>query len=347
MAFREALARVVGGEDLSEAEMASGLEAVLRGEVGPAELAGFLVALRMKGESAEELTAAARVLRTHAVPIPDVPAGAIDTCGTGGDGAATLNVSTIAGLVVAAAGVPVAKHGNRAVSGKVGGADVLEALGVVLELDPVALSACLRTVGFAFLYAPALHPALRSVAAVRRELGVRTIFNLVAALANPARVRRQVVGVPERRWVEPLAEVLRRLGVDRAWVVHGTGGIDELALEGDSVVADVSGDTTRMATVAAADAGLRSAPLAALRVTSVAEAAGAARAVLAGEPGPARDIVCLNAAAALVVGGAAGDLRDAARLAATVIDDGRAAALLDRVVAFTAAHAAPREASAR
>src|SRR5581483_7177797 len=194
-------------------------------------------------------------------------------------------------------------------------------------------------VGFAFLYAPALHPALRSVAAVRRELGVRTIFNLVAALANPARVRRQVVGVPERRWVEPLAEVLRRLGVDRAWVVHGTGGIDELALEGDSVVADVSGDTTRMATVAAADAGLR--------VTSVAEAAGAARAVLAGEPGPARDIVCLNAAAALVVGGAAGDLRDAARLAATVIDDGRAAALLDRVVAFTAAHAAPREASAR
>src|SRR5712664_2279570 len=277
--LREAIARVVDGHDLSEIEMSACVEEILSGAASAALVAGLLVALRMKGEAVAELAGAARVLRAHAVSIPDVPADAIDTCGTGGDGAGTLNVSTAAGLVAAAAGVPVAKHGNRAVSGAVGGADVLEALGVEITLSPGALSACLRSVGFAFLYAPALQPALRHAAATRRELGIRTLFNLLGPLANPARVRRQVIGVFDRRWLEPVAHVLVRLGTERAWVVHGAGGLDELSLEGESVVAEVVGGSIRLHTVTAAEAGLASAPLTTLRIASVADAAERLRAV--------------------------------------------------------------------
>ncbi len=342
MPLREAIARVVEGHDLSEVEMATCVEEILSGEASPAQTAGLLVALHMKGEAVAELAGAARVLRAHAVPIPDVPADAIDTCGTGGDGAATLNVSTAAGLVAAAAGVPVAKHGNRAASGAVGGADVLEALGVELTLPPAALSACLRTVGFAFLYAPALQPALRHAAGPRRELGVPTLFNLLGPLANPACVRRQVIGVFDRRWLEPVAQVLVRLGIERAWVVHGAGGLDELALEGESAVVEVAGGGLGMRTVTAAEAGLAPAPVAALRVGSVPEAAARLRAILAGERGPGRDVVCLNAAAALVVAGRAADLREGAEVAAKAIDRGRVSALLERLVAFTTEHAEPR-----
>jgi len=235
--------------------------------------------------------------------------------------------------------VPVAKHGNRAVSGAVGGADVLEALGVALTLSPAALSACLGTVGFAFLYAPALQPALRHAAAPRRELGIRTLFNLLGPLANPARVRRQVIGVFDRRWLEPVAHVLVRLGTERAWVVHGAGGLDELSLEGESVVAEVAGESIRLHTVTAAEAGLASAPLTTLRIASVADAAERLRAVLAGERGPGRDVVCLNAAAALVVAGRAADVREGTVLAAAAIDRGRVSALLERLIAFTTRHA--------
>jgi anthranilate phosphoribosyltransferase len=248
-------------------------------------------------------------------------------------------VSTAAGLVAAAAGVPVAKHGNRAVSGTVGGADVLEALGVTLALPPAALGECLRTVGFAFLFAPALQPALRHAAAARRELGVRTMFNLLGPLTNPAGVRRQVIGVFARRWVEPVAEVLLRLGAERAWVVHGAGGLDELALEGESAVAEVQGGRIVARTVTARDAGLAAAPAAALRTGSVAEAAERLRALLGGARGPDRDVVCLNAAAALVVADAAADLREGTARAAAAIDEGRASALLARLAAFTASHA--------
>src|SRR5207244_3233618 len=256
----------VDGHDLSESEMSACVEEILSGAASTALVASLLVALRMKGEAVAELAGAARVLRAHAVSIPDVPADAIDTCGTGCDGAGTLNVSPAAGLVAAAAGVPVAKHGNRAVSGAVGGADVLEALGVAITLSPAALSACLGTVGFAFLYAPALQPALRHAAAPRRELGIRTLFNLLGPLANPARVRRQVIGVFDRRWLEPVAHVLVR-------------------------------------------------------------------------PGPGRDVVCLNAAAALVVAGRAADVREGTVLAAAAIDRGRVSALLERLIAFTTRHA--------
>ena len=339
MPLREAIARVVDGVDLSESEMAACVEEILSGAASAALVAGLLVALRMKGEVVAELVGAARALRAHAVAIPDVPAGAIDTCGTGGDGAGTFNVSTAAGLVAAAAGVPVAKHGNRAVSGAVGGADVLEALGVALTLSPAALSACLGTVGFAFLYAPALQPALRHAAAPRRELGIRTLFNLLGPLANPARVRRQVIGVFDGRWLLPVAEVLVRLGTERAWVVHGAGGLDELSLEGESVVAEVAGGSIRMHTVTAAETGLASAPLASLRIASVADAAERLRAVLAGEHGPGRDVGCLTAAAARVVAGRAADLRVGTALAAAAIDQGGASALLKRLIAFTSAHA--------
>jgi anthranilate phosphoribosyltransferase len=342
--LREAIARLADGHDLSEGEAGTCVGAILSGEATPAQIAGFLVALRVKGETAAELTGAARALRTHAVHIA-APPGAIDTCGTGGDGAATLNVSTAAGLVVAAAGVPVAKHGNRAVSGKVGGADVLEGLGVVLELPPAALASCLASVGFAFLYAPALHPALRAAAAVRRELGIRTIFNLLGPLANPAAVRRQVIGVFDRRWLQPMAEVLARLGTEHAWVVHGAGGLDELSLEGESAVAEVQGERVSLRTVSAAEVGLRPAPPAALRVSSAADAAARVRAILGGEAGPGRDIVCLNAGAALVVAGAVTNLRAGVARAAETIDAGAASALLARLVAFTTAAAESRPAS--
>jgi anthranilate phosphoribosyltransferase len=275
------------------------------------------------------------VLRAHAVAIPNVPGNAIDTCGTGGDGVRTFNVSTAAALVVAATGVPVAKHGNRAVSGSTGSADVLEVLGVVVEQAPAVLGDCLRGVGIAFLYAPALHPLLARVSAVRRELGVRTLFNLLGPLVNPAGVRRQVVGVGEARLVEPLARVLAALGHERAWVVHGAGGLDELGLEGPSTVADVRDGTVRTFTVHGREVGLQAAPNAALRVGSGAESAARVQTVLAGEAGPARDVVCLNAAAALVVAGAATDLADGVRRAQAALDSGAAAAVLDRLVRFT------------
>jgi anthranilate phosphoribosyltransferase len=333
-----AIARVVSGSSLAEDQMAAVMTDLFAGRLTPAQIAGLAVGLRMKGESVDELVGAARALRAHMARVPDVPDTVLDTCGTGGDGASTLNVSTAAALVVAAAGVPVAKHGNRAASGTVGGADVLEALGVKLVLTPDAASACLRATGFVFLFAPAFHPALRHAAVPRRELGVRTVFNLLGPLANPAGVRRQVLGVSERRWVEPLAEALQRLGVERAWVVHGTRGCDELALDGTSIIADVTAGAVQVRQMDAADVGLAPAPMAALRVGSRDEAVTRLRAVLDGERGPARDVVCLNAGAALVVAGVAADLRAGIAHAAAALDDGGAAGLLARLVAFTAAH---------
>ena len=335
MAIRHAIARTTSGHDLSDAEMTAAVEEILSGGADAAAVGGLLVALRMKGETVGELVSAARVLRAHGVAVGGAPAGTIDTCGTGGDGAGTLNVSTAAALVAAACGVPVAKHGNRAISGRVGGADVLEALGVRLELPPAALGECLRATGFAFLFAPSLHPAMRHAAAPRRALGVRTLFNLLGPLATPAAVRRQVVGVFDRRWVVPMAEALLALGAERAWVVHGAGGLDELALDGESIVAEVAGGRVRSLTVGAASAGIGAAPATAIAVGSVPEAADCLRRILAGEPGPARDVVCLNAAAALVVGEKAPDLRAGAALAARALDDGAAAAVLARVVEFT------------
>jgi anthranilate phosphoribosyltransferase len=336
-----AIARIAGGDGLSETEMTALMERVLDGAVTPAQLGALLMGLRQKGETVDELTGAARALRRRATAVP-VPPGTVDTCGTGGDGGRTFNVSTAAALVVAAAGVPVAKHGNRAVSSAVGSADVLEALGVVVDLPPDSLGACLATVGFAFLFAPALQPAMRHAAAARRELGIRTLFNLLGPLASPAGVTRQLVGVFDRRWVEPMAEALARLGSERAWVVHGSGGLDEIALEGETHVAEVEDGRVRLRTVRAEDAGLASAPTSALCVGSAAESAACVRDVLGGARGPARDVVCLNAAAALVVAGAVLDLRAGASRAANAIDTGAAAALLVRLAEFTSRAAGNR-----
>jgi anthranilate phosphoribosyltransferase len=335
MTPESAVARLAERRDLVEDEMAAVMESILTGSATPAEIAAILLGLRAKGETVAELVGAARTLRAHAVPLPGAPSDAIDTCGTGGDGARTFNVSTAAALVVAAAGVPVAKHGNRAASSSAGSADVLEELGVVIELDPVVLARCLDEVGIAFLYAPAFHPALRRVAAVRRELGVRTLFNVLGPLVNPAGVRRQVVGVGDPRLLEPVARVLEELGAERAWVVHGAGGLDELGLEGVSDVVELRTGGLRRFRVHPADASLESASHASLRVDSAPESAARIRAVLAGEPGAARDVVRLNAAAALVVAGAAVDLREGAERAGAVIDSGAAARVLERLVRFT------------
>jgi anthranilate phosphoribosyltransferase len=346
MTAADAIARLADGGHLAEDEAYRLFVAVLRGELTPAQVGAIALGLRQKGEHGAELVGAARALRAHAVTLPDVPPDTVDTCGTGGDGASTLNISTAAGLVAAGAGVPVAKHGNRAASGRVGGADVLEALGVELALPPAALAACLRTVGFAFLFAPHFHPALRHVALVRRELGIRTIFNMLGPLVNPAGVRRQVIGVADPRWVGPIAEVLLALGTEHAWVVHGRTRLDELSLEGESVVAEVLGGEVRLCTVDPGMAGVEEAPTAALRVSTPLEAADAVRAVLDGAPGPARDVVRLNAGAALVVGGRTDDLRAGVALATRAIDDGSARRVLDELVAFTRAHAAPAEVGA-
>ncbi len=335
MSIRHAIARVTAGEHLTDAEMAAAMEEILGGGAETSTVANLLRALCAKRETVGELVSAARVLRAHAVPVTGVPPHAIDTCGTGGDGRGTLNVSTAAGLVAAACGVPVAKHGNRAISGRVGGADVLEALGVRLELPPARLVECLRATNFAFLFAPSLHPAIRHAGPARRQLDGRSMFNLLGPLANPAGVRRQVVGVFAADWVVPMAEALLALGAERAWVLHGAGGCDELVLEGENDVAEVADGRVRTFRVGAAAAGLAPANIDALRVESVADAAACLRRLLAGEPGPARDVVCLNAAAALVVAERAPDLRVGVALAARALDSGAAAAVLDRVVRFT------------
>lgn len=335
-----ALAALVDGDGLDDAALAGVVDAIFDGVAPPVQVAGLLVALRLRGEGAREIVAFARGLRARMRRV-DAPSGAVDTCGTGGDAAGTFNVSTAAALVVAAAGVPVAKHGNRAVSGRVGSIDVLEALGVRVELPPERLAACLRAVGIAFLCAPALHPAMRALAPTRRELGIRTIFNLVGPLANPAGVRRQVVGVSAPTLVGPIAEALAALGTERAWVVHGHGGLDELALGGPTTVVEAGPAGLRSFEVDPAALGLSPAPLDALRAASVEASAARIGDVLAGAPGPARDVVCLNAAATLVVAGRAPDLGAGLALARSAIDDGTAARTLAQLVAFTAGEAAP------
>jgi len=330
-----ALEALVDGDQLDDRALAGAVDAVFATDAPTVQVAGLLVALRLRGEGAREIVAFARGLRARMVRVAGVPDDAIDTCGTGGDGAGSFNVSTAAAIVVAAAGVPVAKHGNRAVSGRVGSADVLEALGVEVQLGPARLAGCLGTVGITFLYAPSLHPAMGALAPTRRALGIRTIFNLVGPLANPAGVRRQVIGVPAARWLMPMAEALVALGTERSWVVHGNEGLDELGLHAPSTVIEASSEGFRRFEVDPVSLGLEPAPMAALRVGSPEESAGCIREVLAGTTGPARDVVCLNAAAALVVSGRASDLGAGLALARRAIDEGAAGRILERLVAFT------------
>jgi len=324
------LDRLLAGRSLDRETAERLMDDLMAGEVPAAAAAGLLVALRAKGETDDELAGLAAAMRRAAASVPPLPDGAVDTCGTGGDGSGTFNISTAAALVVAACGVPVAKHGNRSVSSRCGSADVLEELGVPVDLPPAAAAAHVAEVGIGFFFAPRCHPAMRHVAPARRALGVRTCFNLLGPLTNPGRVRRQVVGVfaPDR--LEQVARVLGMLGAERALAVHGHGGLDEFSLAGPTEVAEWRDGTVRRWTATPQDAGLAPATAAALRGGDAAVNAAIVRGVLAGRPGPARDAVLFNAAAALLVAGRADDLRDGVAMAAAAVDDGRAAAVLER-----------------
>lgn len=331
--IRDALHRVAAGHHLTRDETAACVDALLREDASPALAAAWLVALRMKGETADEIAGVASALRARAERIGLTDADAVDTCGTGGDGASTFNISTIAAFVAAGAGATVAKHGNRAVSSRSGSADVLAALGVPLDAPLEAVRAAIEHERIGFLFAPRHHPAMRFVAPVRKELGLRTIFNLAGPLSNPAGVRRQLVGVYSGGLLPVMAGALRDLGAIRAWVVHGAGGLDELSLEGPTEVAELREDgSLRTFVVTPADAGLPSSPLASLAGGDAADNAVIAREILGGEHGPRRDAVLLNAAAALVVAGRAEDLREGAALAARSIDSGAARNRLESLV---------------
>jgi len=312
---------------------------VLAGNATAAQIAGFIVALRMKGETIDEIVGllAAMYAAAESVPLTDV-SGVVDTCGTGGDRSHSINVSTIAAIVVAGAGVKVCKHGNRAASSSCGSADLLEALGVALDLEPAAVARCVEEAGIGFCFAPRFHPAMRHAIPTRRDLGVPTVFNFLGPLANPAGVRRQVLGVSDARMADKMAGVLARLGSERALIVYGHDGLDELTTTTTSTVVELddSGELIRY-DVDPAACGLRLAKADDLRGGDATENARAARAVLAGEPGPHRDVVVLNAAAGLIAGGVASDLHVGMTLAAASIDEGRASDALDKLVAVSTA----------
>ncbi|MSO75722.1 MAG: anthranilate phosphoribosyltransferase [Alphaproteobacteria bacterium] len=328
------LAHIAAGRTLSEKEAEAAFDIIMSGNATAAQIGAFLMGLRVRGESVDEITAGARIMRRKALAI-EAPAGAIDTCGTGGDNSGTLNISTATALVVAAAGVPVAKHGNRSLSSRSGSADVLTALGVDIQADMSLVRQCLWENRIGFLMAPRHHGAMRHVAAARVELGTRTIFNLLGPLSNPAGAKRQLVGVFAEEWVEPLARVLGNLGAERAWVVHGGDGLDELTTTGPSHVAEYYEGRVRRFTVTPADAGLPLGRSQDLKGGDPAENAAALRALLAGQAGAYRDIVLLNSAAALLVAGAVPNLVEGVARARAAIDGGQAAVVLAELVAIT------------
>ncbi len=326
--------RLAAGESLGEDETGEALAVLTTGAPSPARMAAFLMALRVRGETVGEITGAARYLRANMTPV-EAPEGAVDIVGTGGDGHGTYNVSTCAALVAAGAGLKIAKHGNRSVSSLSGASDVLQALGVKLDVAPRTISRAIREAGVGFMWAPMHHPAMKAWAPIRAELGVRTLFNLLGPLSNPAGVRRQVLGVFDRRWVEPMARVLKNLGAEHAWVVHGEDGLDEISTTGVTHVAELAGGDITVFEVTPEDAGLPRGTLADLKGGDCDRNAAAIRAVLAGEHGACRDIVLLNAAAALVVGGKAASLADGVERAARAIETGAAGRALTALVAVT------------
>jgi anthranilate phosphoribosyltransferase len=324
----EYLNRLVRGESLPEPEASRAMELIMRDEATPIQIAGFIVALRLKGETVEELAGLARTARAMATPI-DVDGDLLDTCGTGGDGSGSFNISTLAAIVAAACGARVAKHGNRAASSTCGSADVLEALGVRIDLPPAGVAACIREAGIGFLFAPIFHPSFRYASQARRELGVRTVFNILGPLCNPAGARRQALGVPEPDLAEKMSEVLVRLGVERALVFHSEG-LDELSTVGPSLVIELLDGGRRSYQLDATELGLPRASREDLQGGGPAENAVIAREVLEGARGPRRDVVLLNASAALRAAGLARDWREGLSLAAEAIDRGAAAAVLER-----------------
>jgi anthranilate phosphoribosyltransferase len=337
----EAISELLEGGDLDRAQARAVMGEIMRGEATPAQIGGFLVALRAKGETAEEIAGCAEAMREHALPVRPARTDLVDVVGTGGDGARTFNISTAAAIVAAAAGAAVAKHGNRAVSSASGSADVLEALGFRLEQPPERIARSIDELGFGFMFAQAHHPAMRHAAPVRRELGTRTVFNILGPLTNPAGARAQVLGVYSSRLVRTIAEVLARLGAERAFVVHGYAGVDELSPAGPNEVCEVVAGEVRARVIDPQELGLPRCDPAELAGGDPAANAAAVRSIFAGaERGGRRDAVLLNAAGAVAAAGHAADLREGLELAREALDSGAAADRLDALVAFSRAEAA-------
>ena len=329
--FKPLIAKVAAGAQLTRAEAAAAFDAMLSGDVTPAQIGGFLLGLRVRGETVEEITGAVTAMRGKMLRV-NAPAGAIDIVGTGGDGSGSYNVSTLASLITAACGTPVAKHGNRAASSKSGASDALGALGVKIGISPEAVERCIREAGVGFMMAPTHHAAMRHVGAARVELGTRTIFNLLGPLSNPAGVKRQVLGVFSSAWLEPMAQVLRNLGSERVWVAHGGDGLDEITTTGPTQIVELKDGEIRAFTVAPEDVGLARAEPAALKGGDPQYNARALKAVVDGARDAYRDIAVFNAAAALVVAGSARDLADGVAMGQKALDTGAVRATLDRLV---------------
>lgn len=332
--LKRIIQKVSTGACLDAEEIEAALDLMSTGAASPVQMGAFLMALRVRGETVDEITGAARLLRSRMLTV-NAPADAIDIVGTGGDSHGTYNVSTCAAIVTAGAGVKVAKHGNRSVSSLSGASDVLTALGVKVDVDANLVSRAVAQAGVGFMWAPMHHPAMKQWAPVRAELGIRTIFNLLGPLCNPAGVKRQVIGVFDKKWVEPIADVMRNLGSEHVWVVHGSDGMDELTTTGPSTVAELKDGDVAVFEVVPEDAGLPRAKLVDLKGGDAKANAEAIRVLLQGEPGPFRDIVLLNAAAALIVAGKAANLADGVKRAARAIDTGAANTALDKLIAST------------
>jgi anthranilate phosphoribosyltransferase len=329
--FRGLIGKVATGVALGREEAANAFDQMMSGEATPSQMGALLMGMRVRGETVDEITGAVTTMRAKMLRV-EAPADAIDVVGTGGDASGSFNISTCAALIVAGAGVPVAKHGNRALSSRSGAADVLAALGVNIDLAPDKISHCIREAGIGFMFAPAHHPAMKNVAATRLELGTRTIFNLLGPLSNPAGVRRQMIGVFSRQWTEPLAQVLKNLGAERVWVVHGSDGLDEITTAGSTSVAALENGTIRSFEISPEEVGLSRVKPEHLRGGDAATNAKAVEEVLEGKPSPFRDVALFNAAAALVVAGKAKDLKAGLHLAADSLDSGEAEGRLDRLI---------------
>lgn len=329
--FKPYLAKVATGAPLTRDEAKSAFDALLSGQVTPAQAGGFLMALRVRGETIDEIVGAVSAMRDKMLPVK-APVGAVDIVGTGGDHSGSYNISTLAAIIVAACGVTVAKHGNRAASSKSGSADVLTALGIAIGLTPAGLETCLKETGLCFMFAQTHHASMRHVAAARVELGTRTLFNLLGPLSNPAGVKHNLIGVPSEIWLEPLAAVLKDLGSERVWMVHGSDGLDEMTTTGPTHVVAVEDGELRRFTLSPADAGLKTASLQDLKGGDPDHNARALRDVLNGAKTPYRDVAVFNAAGTLVVAGKAKDIKEAAALAEAALDSGDALRILERLI---------------
>jgi anthranilate phosphoribosyltransferase len=332
--LKSIIGKVATGASLSREEAAAAFDSMMSGEATPSQMGGLLMALRVRGETVEEITGAVSAMRAKMLRV-DAPVDAIDVVGTGGDGSGSVNVSTCAAFIVSGAGIPVAKHGNRALSSRSGAADVLMALGVKIDLRPDQVGRCVKEAGIGFMFAPAHHPSMKNVGPTRVELATRTIFNLLGPLTNPAGVRRQMVGVFSRQWVQPLAQVLKNLGSEAAWVVHGSDGLDEITLTGPTFVTALENGEIRSFEISPDDAGLPYAHGEALKGGDADANAVALQSVLDGRPSPFRDVALFNAAAALVVAGRVKNLKEGVALGAQSLDSGAAAARLQQLIAVS------------